>query len=109
MYTFKYIYIHIYIYVCIYISIYLYICIYIYTVADHGDVTVINAGINCNLSCSTLDKTKARRKHLCVSLIETLAKEVSRDVATKVNIFKMLDYTYFTRGMYCDELICSEL
>ena len=48
--------------------------------SDHGHVTVIDANINCNISCSTLDKTKSQRKDLCVSLIDTLAKEVGRDI-----------------------------
>jgi ankyrin repeat protein len=60
---------------------------------DHGDVVILDAAINCNLSCRTLEKTKAQRKDLCVSLIDTLAKEVSRDIKTQSHAPEFVERT----------------
>ena len=60
---------------------------------DHGDVVIFDAAINCNLSCRTLGKTKAQRKDLIVSLIDTLAKEVSRDIKTQSHAPEFVERT----------------
>ena len=52
-------------------------------VRTHGgaEVLTVPARINCNARCPTLEQLEAQRMNLCVSLVDTLAKETCRDIA----------------------------